>query len=427
MTETPRMSSSPWAGATIYLVGTSGFPNYGDELITATWLRYLATAAPEADVWVDCASPGPATVLLGDLHPRVKFVDTLWRLCWEAPSDEPWEVASWVQHAVEFPGHAPRWVQAIEVLHRADVVHVIGGGYVNAIWPRHVGLVAGAAAAARRSGGRAVMTGQGLYPAAPQATSLLRKLVERFDVVDVRDDASAELLDAAGTENVRKTVDDAFMGLGTHLYSKEEELPEFMLCIQSDLIEVPRPALASLVLDTLRSWGATAGDIGFVEGIPRVDREVYGLIEHELPGVRFFPFSDIWRDGLPVRTGQKWLSTRFHLHMVAAAAGASGVAVSVRPDYYATKHRSLIDLGSSWSMTTDVTDVPEPPTAGGYAPELLAKYRETKLDLAGRIYVPPVRPEPEPPAEEVPAPVAEGDGGKPRGLRGMASLWGAFS
>ncbi len=147
------MSSSPWAGTTIYLVGTSGFPNYGDELITATWLRYLATVAPEADVWVDCASPGPATVLLGDLHPRVKFVDTLWRLCWEAPSDEPWEVAAWVQHAVEFPGHAPRWVQAIELLHRADIVHIIGGGYVNAIWPRHVGLVAGAAAAARRSGG----------------------------------------------------------------------------------------------------------------------------------------------------------------------------------------------------------------------------------------------------------------------------------
>src|SRR5690606_37165662 len=74
-----------------YLVGPAGHPNYGDEIITAGWLEYLADTAPDAEVWVDTHSPGPAQVLLGDLHPRVRFTDTLWRLCWEAPSDDPWQ------------------------------------------------------------------------------------------------------------------------------------------------------------------------------------------------------------------------------------------------------------------------------------------------------------------------------------------------
>ncbi|WP_309235850.1 polysaccharide pyruvyl transferase family protein, partial [Amycolatopsis sp. SID8362] len=126
-----------------YLVGPSGYPNFGDELIAATWLRYLARTEPDAEVWLDTHSPGPAQLLLGDLHPRLRCTDTLWRLCGEAPSDEPGEVAEWVRAAVADPGLAPRWDAGIDLLGRTDVLHVIGGGYLNALWPRHIGLLAG--------------------------------------------------------------------------------------------------------------------------------------------------------------------------------------------------------------------------------------------------------------------------------------------
>ncbi|NEA29975.1 polysaccharide pyruvyl transferase family protein [Actinomadura bangladeshensis] len=59
-----------------YLVGTTGFPNYGDELIAAMWLRHLAETAPDVEVWLDCPSPGPAQVLLGDIHLKSRFTDT---------------------------------------------------------------------------------------------------------------------------------------------------------------------------------------------------------------------------------------------------------------------------------------------------------------------------------------------------------------
>ena len=367
-----------------YLVGASGHPNYGDELIARGWLRYLAERAPEADVWLDCHSPGTAATLLDGVHPRARFVDTLWRLCWEAPADDPadpWEVSSWVQRAVHDPGVAPRWVAGIELLARADVVHVIGGGYVNALWPRHVGLLAGAAAAGSRSGVRTAMTGQGLDPPAAGSERLLPALADRFAVVDVRDAASAQLLGA----HHQPGVDDAFLDLGPHLLDPAADAPPVMLCLQSDLVDEGRSRLAGYALATLREWGTRPDEIGMVEGIPGADQEVYELLRHELPGGRLIPFREIWTRGLPAREGQTWISTRFHLHLIAAAAGAAGVAVSVKPGYYATKHRSLIELGSGWELTENLDVLPPRPT-GALSAEVAAKCRHAKGRLAGQIY-----------------------------------------
>ncbi len=199
----------------IYLVAASGHPNYGDELIAATWLKRLARLLPGSEVWVDCSNPGGSAVLLGDLHPRVRFTDTFWRLCWEAPSQEPWEVATFVQRAVKDPGVAPRWLAGIELAAQMDVVHVVGGGFINGLWPRHVGLLAASVAAAGRSGGRAVMTGQSLWPVAHGAETLVRELAAQFDLVDVRDQRSAQLLSTVGA--VSLTGDDMFLGIDPQL------------------------------------------------------------------------------------------------------------------------------------------------------------------------------------------------------------------
>ncbi|WP_433871711.1 polysaccharide pyruvyl transferase family protein [Saccharopolyspora sp. CA-218241] len=366
---------------TLYLVATTGHPNYGDELIAATWLKYLAKVAPDSEVWLDCPNPGPSEVLLGHLHPRVRFTDTFWRLCWEAPSDGPWEVASFVQHAINNPGLAPRWVAGIELAARVDLVHVIGGGYINGIWPRHIGLLAAAVAAVRRSGGRAVMTGQGLWPVAEEARPLLRNLAAQFSVVDVRDEPSASLV--AGT-SFSATGDDMFFGIEPGLY-RTDDLREVMICLQSDLLDVTVPALAGFLLDTLRQWGVRPEQVGVVEGIPRVDREVFALVEHDLPGARFYPFSEITDTGLPAAAGQRWLSTRFHTHLVAAAAGAHGVAVSINSNYYTNKHRSLIDRGSGWALSEGL-QVPAVPESGGFAPKALRALQEGKGQLAWSIY-----------------------------------------
>ncbi|WP_280490291.1 polysaccharide pyruvyl transferase family protein [Nocardia carnea] len=364
-----------------YLAGPAGHPNYGDELITAGWLRYLAETAPEAAVWVDTHSPGPAQILLGDLHPRVRFTDTLWRLSWEAPSDDPWQVASWVRRAVADPGLAPRWDRGIALLRRADVIHLLGGGYINRIWPRHIGLPAGAAAAARASGARCAATGLGLFPEPGGAAELVRATAAEFDIADVRDRASADLLGTApGT-------DDSFLA-PPKLRTGEDDPPEVMLCLQSDQLDIGIDALASTVLRILRAWQVPPERVGVVEAIPGEDRKVFDLIEHQLPGARFYPFVEVWEHGLPAAAGQTWLTTRFHMHLVAAAAGATGVAIPVSTDFYATKHRSLIELGSGWRMLEDPRRVPPRPTGTGFDGSVIAAARRAKLALARAVYAP---------------------------------------
>lgn len=398
-----------------YLVAPAGFPNYGDELIAAAWLRHLAEVAPEADVWLDTHSPGPSTMLLSDLHPRVRFTDTLWRLCGDAPSEDPWQVAAWVRAAVDDPGLAPRWYHGIDLLGRVDVLHVLGGGYINKLWPKHIGLLAGVVAAKARSGARAAMTGQGLLPISDDAVPLLRTLADHFDVVEARDAGSAALLD------LTPGVDDAFLAHDPGLYA-EGDVPEVMLCLQSDLVDVGAGKLAGAVLSMLRSWKVDPATIGVVEGIPRIDREVYALLERELPGARFYPFPEVWGSGLPVSPEQTWISTRFHPHLMAAAAGASGVAVSVHPDYYAIKHRSLTELGSNWTLVEDLTEVPDRPRDGGFAEGVVDGFRAGKLALAQAVYAPVPKPapepepQPEPEPEPEPAPAAEGG----RVRRGLA-------
>ncbi|WIV56276.1 polysaccharide pyruvyl transferase family protein [Amycolatopsis nalaikhensis] len=372
--------TSAGARRVLYLVGPSGYPNFGDELIAATWLRHLARTDPGADVWLDTHSPGPAQLLLGDLHPRLRCTDTLWRLCGEAPSDEPEVVADWVRAAVRDPGLAPRWDAGIELLGRADVLHVIGGGYLNALWPRHIGLLAGVAAAASRSGARTAMTGQGLVPFPRGAEGLLRSSAADFDVVDARDEPSAELL-ARGVS----TCDDVFLDLPAPALQREAR--EFVVCVQSDIGRAAPVTRAARLLAVLRAWRVDPRRLAIVEGIPRVDRTVPAFLESELDGAEFVPFREVWRRGLPAAPGQTWISSRYHMHLLAAAAGATGLAVSFSSEYYTPKHRGLLRLGSGWSLSTPSdSGSPRQPTGGGFPPEVLRRCRELKRSVADAIY-----------------------------------------
>ncbi|MDT7673145.1 MAG: hypothetical protein QOD82_1047, partial [Pseudonocardiales bacterium] len=81
------------------------------------------------------------------------------------------------------------------------------------------------------------------------------------------------------------------------------------------------------------------------------------------------------------------LSTRFHPHLMAAAAGASGVAIPVSADYYLTKHQSLIAQGSRWGVAKELT-VPDLPTAGGFPAEVVRRQHTAKVELADAVYGP---------------------------------------
>ncbi len=367
----------------IYLIGTAGHPNYGDELITAAWLRFLARVLPDADVWLDTPRPGPTAVLMDGLHPGLRCVDTLFHACWNAPDSGPAEILAFGEAVISDPGLLPREATGVENLSRVDLVHVLGGGYINALWPRHLALLGAARGIATRHGARTALTGAGLFPLVEGSRQPLGQVLADFDLVDVRDSASLDALRPL-VPHATQTGDDALLGLDGPVYRHSPA--HTLLSIQSDLLEIPLPALADYVVRTLRSWRVDQQRVTLVEGLPPGDAVVMQLLEPHLPHLELLPFSDLWRNGFPSSRDHRWISTRFHPHLMAAAAGAWGVAVPISQGYYANKLRSLTALGSGWDLAPDLGE-PLPPRPPVHRPfnGQLAELKAGKTAVATRV------------------------------------------
>lgn len=349
----------------IYLVASGGNPNYGDELIVEAWLRFLAHVRPEASVWLDCPQPGTATALFDGIHPNLHLSNALWRSCAEAPDQSARAVWDHVENVV-MHGGTPLYDLALMTLSHATTIHLLGGGYVNGVWPDHVGLVSGMVAAAKLNGSRLLGSGLGLMPL-PENGEQLKDAFSSFDSISVRDSASAAAF------GVEAGLDDVFLGLPHELERSRSEAvaaraKDVMLCIQSDMTdEEAFTKLRDKLRVSVEAALAKGLSVGCVEAIPGSDRRMFEALDGLIPEENFVPFAHVWKDGLPVRPGQSWYTSRFHPHMVAAAAGARGVAIGVRDDYYDIKHQSLLDLGTGWTYASANSDAELPLPSGDAA------------------------------------------------------------
>lgn len=516
----PRRAWQPGRPRVYYLVAPAGVPNWGDELIAATWLRYLAHAHPHDTVVVDCHNPGKAAVLLRDLHPHLVVTNTLWDLVERAgrrifPQDkepiDPTDITT--QQLEQLCTLTRTWVldggaQAdlatnLDLVGSADVLHIVGGGYLNDMWPHHAAIVAAVAAVADRPRPEGeprplfVATGAGLMP---QRLGVTLPYLLQADVVTVRDAASEAILhhtvnavtiqqEPSATPTLpeffteltpraefAKVGDDTWLAVAlgimecatqrqaeeraaaqnrnfctrlaakmrcavqsahaahaaysahsgraadgavdrkaageaansaafgmpllewgcehltvadTYNYFPYHPAPEgctTILCVQSDLVD-DKETLWAWLRETLADWKAQGSELLVVECIPYGDYAVWqNVIEQDFPGAQFMPFARLWREGLPVGENVRWLSTRFHPHLLASAAGCAGVAVDAHDgDYYAVKHESVQAAGSLWPIVYPVGLPPQPPTH-----TCDVSRRETMvrgaLDLANAIY-----------------------------------------
>lgn len=440
----------------IYLVAPTGHPNFGDEYIAAAWLRTLARRRPRSRVVLDCPDPGMVGVLHAGLHPRLTVTDTLFRLAEAArhgipEGDRHWAEAARRAEEAAVDHHvlgavAPHLEAGLGLLRSASTIHALGGGWINDIWPDKSVVLAAASAVAEQSraarGGRGVVrllaTGMGLAPAGLHDESMHR-IWPRFDLIDVRDEASESIAWAAvggdGAEasgaatRVTYSGDDAWVvlasgdlednGLGAGEGTPGRERP-IVLCLQGDLlagrdtgggsgeshesgenpaVEAPVAALADAVIDVLRRWEVdgrpvSGRDVAVVEAIPHVDVRVWHRIEHRAPdlaeGAHVVRFAELWDRGLPARPGQRWLTTRFHPHLIASARGASGVALDVHVHgYYSVKHGSVTAAGSRWPVVSlDDVAVAEP--GPGISDAAVVRNRAAKAATVEAAY--PVHP-----------------------------------
>ena len=327
----------------IYLIGPSGTPNFGDEFIDASWLKHLAKAHPETEVYLDCPEPGIAQSLFAELHPKLRVTDTLWRAVRDAAAFPTAEMSTHVADLVKNLG-SPRYDLGLLQLRQAGSLHLLGGGYVNSLWPQHYGLIAGMQAVRELTGARLLATGLGLMPFLDDGTTAADALFHKFDYASARD------AESTSTFGMTQGIDDAFLGAPAEIGRNSLAANSLCVCIQSDTVD---DGYFDKAVAFAREHIQKAVDAGksvyYFEAIPGVDRAAFDQLEDLIPEANFIPFSMIWANGLPLSPNQEWLTTRFHFHLLAAAAGATGTVIGAKAGYYDIKHKSVQDLGSGWS------------------------------------------------------------------------------
>lgn len=365
-----------------YLVTTAGHPNYGDELITSSWIRYLARRYPQEEVWVDCPAPGIAATLFAGLHPHLVVTDTVWRLRDLAKEGSRALIVERLTGLVRDFG-SPRVDIGIGRLRQAHSIHLLGGGYHNDVWPDSVALVETMKAVKALTGAKLYATGLGLLPVNSWVADPRRHFAG-FDHVSARDGESA------AAYAIGSTVDDAFLALPREATRRREPaVPELVICLQADMggADVLDRAEA-VVRSVVDRHAATLDRIRYVEGVPGTDHPGYERIKDLVSPGGFVPFSDVYARGLPVSERQIWVTTRFHHHLVAAAGGARGIALSVGSDYYGIKHGSLTRLGSGWPVL-DLSAGTGPVTLPGPGLAEPGRAIAAKRAEADRIYTEP--------------------------------------
>lgn len=335
----------------VYLVSCSGRPNYGDELITATWLSFLYKNYPQYEVWLDTPEPGNVQSLFMRYHPNFKAINTLWKICWRSVNNIN-EINDKTTNLIKNYG-SPDIDLNIDILRSADIVHVLGGGYINANWKENYAILFACQALKQVTHAKTFATGISIYPHEDfLAAETFNNAVNSFDYFSVRDSATTNRF------TVENTQDDVFLGCNLNVVRKHEDpdLPDILCCIQNELSEGDVfHKLVDQVADYLQQQHQCGKKIGYLEAIPGADNTAFRELQNIIPDIVFYPFSHVWYQGIPVQGDGEIISTRFHHHLVGACLGIKGTALNIDHEYYKNKHESLGLLGTGWNIQSAET------------------------------------------------------------------------
>ncbi|MFK4206320.1 polysaccharide pyruvyl transferase family protein [Acinetobacter junii] len=338
----------------VYLVCTSGFPNFGDEVILISWLKKITKIHPKCTIWIDSPNPNNVSFMLEGYNFNVRSINLLWGYCFRNyRNNQKIKKLFRTEEVIDFSTFLKNVEEEIKLIGQDDfflndlfnsinIIHILGGGYINSMWPASYGLLVACSELKKKYNMKIVMTGAGLMPAVDKKS--IEKYLVVFDFIEVRDNSSSL------TYDLSLGYDDAFIMVNNYNNNNNKEIPDVMVCVQSDLIDHGLyNKIISLLRERLKNHKENKLRIGYVEAIPRFDKLAFDSLSDFISEEDFFSAKETIHYGLPVKRNQIWYTTRFHHHLIAASGGASGVTLSLMPNYYDIKQKSLLDLGTGWA------------------------------------------------------------------------------
>lgn len=357
----------------IYLIGGSGAPNFGDDLILSLWIRFYRDSGYAGPILVDCKAL-PASLKLHGHHEKVYFSPFIKNLArGRGASFEDYFRSG--REFIRNPGPPPMTTRdcigsAIDDRLRfgdVSLIHLYGGGYISGVWENSATLVGAASELRRIYRVPCVATGLGVTPFG-KLSELEKKLwveaIEDFDLFEVRDfESFNDISSWAGfRKNVVHGLDDNFLYPIDALTEEAQETEEAQLHFSGfsqsfdafsddDLMKKLEPYVekASKVL----FWTCNRKDLDFRNRLRKL-----------IPSLVDVGNQRMINEKLPLTRSDFMITSRFHPHMMAARMGIGGCYIA-HSNFYENKHKSVLDLGSSFK-SFDASDAADWNSSRGY-------------------------------------------------------------
>lgn len=293
----------------IYLVATAGYPNFGDEIVLRGWLEFITTRVYNVEIWIDCHSPGMLNHLFYNEFPNVHFTNFVWDVILNYAENNTSESLKFGKLAWnEYNSVWERQSYMQLPLLDADIVHIIGTGFLNSIWAKHYGIISFIAYAPyKKTCIRKFLSGAGLMPLNTEILDDFTTVLNKFDKIDLRDKVSFEtLLLSQNIQNKKLTMsgDDSFL---LEIKPSERINSIIGLCIQGDFWDKEQVEILIEYVNQLRKDGEYL--IRFYELIPGIDRKFYENLQSKLNIDEYRDFKTNFNEGLDVSSNDIFISS----------------------------------------------------------------------------------------------------------------------
>lgn len=234
-----------------YLISTAGYPNFGDEQIVRTWLKFYRENFPDDQLILDVPFPARASFLFQDELPHVQFVDTIWNLVYLA-HDQQLTLENESEVSAILHGGDPRNNVPIAALFDSDVIHLLGGGYFSTAYQEfsytYLFFMLLALVKRDRPDTQLYATGIGLTPITDDITANLACYTDVFSYIGVRDRASTVVA------NTTFEYDDVVMAPKLEAIKQDDrpDNPDVLLMIQPFKQDTQQEKFIQLLVAYLR-------------------------------------------------------------------------------------------------------------------------------------------------------------------------------
>jgi glycosyltransferase involved in cell wall biosynthesis/polysaccharide pyruvyl transferase WcaK-like protein len=351
----------------IGLIGSIANPNFGDDAILDVTLKKIYRLYGEnCKVYVfskdasytenQCAST-PLKIISVDYLHRISVRNQYQLDQMELEGD------ALLESSVSSDNY--EYAEIHRIFKQLDVLHIIGGGYINTLWKDMLYEVYLSCKLAKKYGSRILATGISIYPFDLRYEKYIREIINDCVYVDFRDESYKTLPTDLQSLNITCTCDDAFIHSEYSAINVNSEYLNMTFAPGIESSENFHSVAQNIIIPFLEK---TLQDNVFSEvnilGFAPGDFKVWDEVEGEIPtGIakRIHRIDFIGKDidfCIKVLVNAKCnIGTRYHMAVLSLANGVPSYGIYFGKGYYQNKITELFKTTglSSFSSLDDVS------------------------------------------------------------------------